>query len=122
MSSGAVRRFTPELVIEAIKGSGAIMSTIARRLSCDWRTADKYCQKWEATRHALANETETILDMAESKLYESIQGGNTQDAKWLLSTKGKRRGFTERHEVTGADDGPLQVVYKVVHANRDPDQ
>lgn len=109
--SRAPRRFTPEAVVQAIKGSGSIMSTIAKRLDCDWRTADKYCRKWESTRIALENETETVLDDAESVLYESIKEGNTQDAKWLLSTKGKQRGFSERHEVTGANGAPIQIVY-----------
>ena len=96
--SGARHSYTQETVLKAITGSGSIISTIAKRLGCGWMTARKYINKWEATRQAMIDEQETILDMAESKLYESIQGGNTQDAKWLLSTKGKARGFSERRE------------------------
>jgi transposase-like protein len=96
-------------VFTAIQDSGAVMSTIARRLSCDWHTAKRWCLKWEDTAQALEDETEKILDMAESKLYQSINEGNTQDAKWLLSTKGKRRGFTERTEITGAEGADLSI-------------
>ena len=36
---------------------------------------------------------EGVLDMAESVVYKSAKDGNTQDAKWLLSKKGKDRGY-----------------------------
>lgn len=106
---GAPKTYTTEDVLQAIKGSGAIVSTVAKRLSCQWITAKRYIDKWDETRRAFIDETETILDMAESKLYESIQGGNTQDAKWLLSTKGKNRGYSERKEITGADGDPVML-------------
>lgn len=88
-----------ETIITAIKGSGAIMNTIAKRLDVAWHTAHKYCNEYEETRQALKDETERTIDMAESAVLESIQNGNTQDAKWYLSTKGKGRGYSEKYEV-----------------------
>jgi len=107
---------TKSTVLAAIKGSGGVISTIAAKLSVDWHTAKKYVDKWEETRIALADESEKILDLAEVTLYDAIKEGNTQDAKWLLATKGKRRGFTERHELTGADGEDLKITYEIVHA------
>lgn len=88
-----------EDVLQAIQGSGGVMSTIAKRLDCAWNTARTWCNNWEETRQALDDECQKILDLAESKLYESISSGNTQDAKWLLSTKGKSRGYSSKHEI-----------------------
>lgn len=105
--------YSKEEVLEAIKGSGSIMTAVAKRLKCDWATARAYVRKWEETKQAWDNEGEHILDMAESKLYQSIQEGNTQDAKWLLATKGKRRGFSERHEITGADGEEMKLEVNV---------
>ena len=102
-------------VLKAIKGSGAVMSTIAKRLDCAWYTARKYVNEWEATRQAYEDEEQMILDLAESKIYESINNGNTQDAKWLLATKGKKRGFTEKQEVEHT--GIPEITIKVVNAN-----
>jgi hypothetical protein len=99
--------YKKEIVLEAIHDSGAIITTVARRLGCEWITAKKYIELWEETKRAMADEEETILDLCESALYNSVKGGDTQSAKWVLSTKGKRRGFTERHEVTGADGKDL---------------
>jgi len=100
-------------VLEAIKGSGSVTNTIAKRLGVTWHTAKRYINKWEATKRAFEDEEQTILDQAESAIYQSIQNGNTQDAKWLLATKGKNRGFSERHEITGADSGPMEFTLKI---------
>ena len=109
---GAPKKYTQKNILEAIKGSGAIVSTIAKRLDCEWITAKRYINKWEETKQAFLDEEETVLDMCESTLYTSVKGGDTQSAKWILATKGKRRGFTERHEITGADGDALEVSVK----------
>jgi hypothetical protein len=91
--------FDKKTVLNAIKDSSAIMSTIAKRLNCDWITANRYCHKWEATKEALENEKEKILDFAEGKMLEIINGGDGTMIRYLLSTKGKQRGYTEKTEV-----------------------
>lgn len=96
-------------IIEAIKDSGGIMSTIARRLDVTWHTADSWVKQYDETKQALQDERETILDLAESTLFRNIKDGNSQDAKWLLSTMGKNRGYSERQEITGVDGGPIDV-------------
>ena len=103
------KNYTKEQVEEAIKGSVGIMSTIAKRLDCNWRIAKKYCGKWECTRQALANENESIIDLAESKAFSLIKEGDAGMIKWFLSRKGKNRGYTERQEITGAGGGPIQT-------------
>lgn len=107
---GKKKAYTREQVLEAIKGSAGVISTIAKRLNCKWLTAQTWCKNWEETKKALADEEEAVLDMAESAVYKSIQDGNTQDAKWLLATKGKKRGFSEKHEIVG------EVTYSVIPA------
>lgn len=111
----ANKRYSKEIVLEAIKDSGAIVSTVARRLDCQWITAKRYIEKWEDTKRAFIDEEETILDMAEGTLFNAIKEKDVQAAKWILSTKGKRRGYSERHEITGADAEPIRI--EVIHAN-----
>jgi hypothetical protein len=96
--------YTEKKVLAAIKGSGGIITTIANRIGCEWHTAKKLTQKWQSTRDAYKDERETILDMSESAILKSIKEGNTQDAKWLLSSLGASRGFgkeqgTDKDEV-----------------------
>jgi hypothetical protein len=94
------RNFTKTKILKAIKGCGGIVSAVAKRLDCDWNTADKYIKMYDETKQAMLDEKETILDMAESAVYNSIKEGNTQDAKWVLSTIGKKRGFSEKMEIS----------------------
>jgi len=117
----AKRNFTKEQVLKAIEGTAGIMSTVASRLQCEWHTAQSYVDKWVCTQEAFKNERERVLDLAESVLIQNIrlmskvqtESGeivDTGDAKWMLSRMGKHRGYAERTEVSGPDDGP--VVFK----------
>jgi len=101
-----------ETVIEAIKGSAGIVSTIAKRLGVEWHTANERIQKYPETLKAFADEREGILDMAEATILTAIKSGDTGSAKWLLSTIGKKRGFSEKLEVQ--IDGEISTPVKFV--------
>ena len=121
--------YTAAQFIEAIPGTGGIISTIADRVGCTWNTAKKYIDEHATIRAAYDDEAERIVDLAESVLVKNIQnaakmvkqGGivDTGDVKWYLSRKGKSRGYVERQEVTGADSGPLTI--RVEYADIDFD-
>lgn len=96
-------------ILEAIEGTGGIILTVAKKLGVHWNTAEKYCLMYEETRTALNNEKEKILDLAEIGIYKKIQEGDTDIGKWVLSRKGKNRGWSERQEITGKDGGKLEV-------------
>ena len=99
-------------VLNAIKDSGGVISTIARRLNCNWNTAKTYCDKWESTKTALQDEKETTLDTAEIKLLDAIKAGDTQIIKWFLSTKGKDRGYTTKIETSiQTSDDPIINIH-----------
>ena len=119
------KNYPLQVVLEAITGSGGITLTVASRLHCDWATARKYIDKWETTRNAFEAEGQQILDIAESVLDRNIriaykqqrnpdtgeeQIVDTGDVKWLLSRKGKTRGYSERTEIAGTgDQGEITV-------------
>ena len=101
------------MFLDAIPGTGGIVTAIAKRVGCSWHTADKYIKKHPTIQRAYRDECERVLDMAEAKVIELISAGDPQMLRYYLSTKGKHRGYTERQEVTGAGGEPviLQVVY-----------
>lgn len=103
-------------VLDAIKDSGGIISTIARRLHCNWNTAKTYCDKWESTKAALQEEKETTLDTAEIKIRDAINAGDINIIKWFLSTKGKERGYTTDLKTTlqlnEKPDDILHIVFE----------
>ena len=67
---------------------------------------------------------ETALDFVESKLFQKINGISTKSHDgevyqqppsdtaiiFYLKTRGKRRGYIERTELTGADGGPVELT------------
>ncbi len=113
--------------ITAIPGTGGIISTIARRVDCDWTTAKKWVTEKPTVAAVYNAECETVIDTAEGVVIGNIQAAvqiqqkarnegkprlvDSADAKWLLTKKGKHRGYVDsRQEITGADGGPLIVV------------
>ena len=113
-------RYTAQQFIDAIPGTAGIVTTIARRIGCDWHTARRYIDQYPTIKAAYDDECEKVLDAAESAVIQAItpkEGGEADipTAKWYLTMKGAKRGYapTERHEHSGTDGGPitLKVVY-----------
>lgn len=108
---GKPLQFSAQQFLDAIPGTGGIIAAIAKRVGCAWHTAKKYIENHPTVHAAYEDECESVLDLAEAKTIEAIRNGDTQMIRYYLSTKGKRRGYTERTEITGADNEPLTVRY-----------
>jgi hypothetical protein len=91
--------FKTQQFIDAIPGTGGIVSAIARKVGCAWHTARKYIDAHPTVRLAYDSECESVLDLAEAQTIKAIKDGDTQMIRYYLSTKGKRRGYTERLEL-----------------------
>src|SRR5688572_16034425 len=92
--------YTVNQFIKAIPGTGGIVSTIARRVGCDWQTAKRFITRYPTVERVYQSECETVLDLAEVKLIEAVKAGDFPAIKFYLTTKGKNRGYTERQEIT----------------------
>lgn len=98
----SARRF-----IEAIPGSAGIIAVIAKRVGCEWHTAKKYIERLPSVKRAYEDECENTLDLGEAKLIEAVRNGEPWAVKYLLSTKGRKRGYVERQERETV--GPIEV-------------
>lgn len=103
--------FTARQFIDAIPGTGGIITTIARRVGCSWHTAKKYVDSYPSIQRAYQDECESVLDLAEAQLISAIKARDLQAIRYYLSTKGKRRGYTERHEITGGEGRPIRLTW-----------
>jgi len=90
--------YTVKQFLDAIPGSGGIVGTIAKRVGCEWSTADKWIRTHATLQQAYQDECETVNDLAESVIIKNIQAGDTADAKWWIARK-RREQFTERTEI-----------------------
>ena len=52
---------------------------------------------------------DVALDFAESALHDNIRNGKEASIIFYLKTKGKKRGYIERQEITGADSGEITI-------------
>lgn len=102
------RRPNKKTILAAILNSGGIVSAIAERLQCSWGTTKIWIDKYEECKTALQDETEKLLDIGESALVKNIKAGDERAIEFLLSTKGKHRGFTTRQEVTGIEGKKIE--------------
>ena len=95
-----------EMIKALIKSLGVVTLAcekvgIERSTHYDWLKAD------EKYKQAVEDIAEVELDFAESMLHKQIQDKDTAATIFFLKTKGKKRGYIERQEVTGADGKDL---------------
>lgn len=64
---------------------------------------------------------ERFLDFLEGKLVEKINKGDTTSIIFALKTKGKKRGYVERQEITGADGIPNNFQVEIIRSDKDSD-
>lgn len=85
---------TRGLLVLAAKKTG-----ISYDLFLKWRNQDEEFKNQVYDLLDVCNENN--LDLAEGKLYSSINSGNLTSILFFLKTKGKHRGYIERQEITG---------------------
>ena len=110
---GRKRILKKKELLEAIQGSYGIISTIAARLHCNWHTVDETIKLYPECMQALADENESILDFTEGKAIERIKEGDGTMIRFMLATKGKKRGYTYEDKMEDDDtteDNTLNVI------------
>ena len=97
---------------KAVKGTGGIYSTIADKLGVCRQTVSKYLKDNLKARQLLESEQERITDSAEGVLFKKIVKEEDMNAvKYYLSTKGKKRGYVEKTEVSNEVSGTVKLEW-----------
>ena len=91
--------YTAKQFIDAIPGSGGIVTTVAKRVGCSWQTAKKYIDTYPTIKQAYQDECEEINDMVVSVILKAIRDGDIATAKWWASRKRKQE-FGDAIDVT----------------------
>lgn len=106
---------------------GGVLSDIAANIGVERVTVYAWCEADPEFKQALEDSRERFVDLAESNLRKLVAGvpaiekdenGEKRFAGWIerpsetaiiftLKTRGKKRGYVERQEVTGADGAEL---------------
>jgi hypothetical protein len=88
-----------DTVLEAVRGSGGIVSVVAKKLDVHWGVAKKVIEEHPETVQAFQEERERVLDMGEQHLLRKISEGDLPTIKWYMGRIGKDRGYSTRNEV-----------------------
>ena len=87
-----------EVILAAIKGTGGIMVTIAKRLQSARSTAAIWIESHEETKQAYVDEIDSAVDLAEMGLLECLKDRQGWAINLMLLTKGAKRGYVERQD------------------------
>ena len=101
--------YTAQQFIDAIPGTGGVISSIAAKVGCAWHTAKKYIDNFTTVNQAWSNERNKITDKAQHNIIKAINGGDLQMSKWWLQVMDPEFTPTTRSEITGAKGGPIET-------------
>ena len=104
--------FKKQDILNAIKDSGGIITSVAVALNCDWHTAKANIERYEETQEAFNGELETGLDLVEGKAYAQARNGDGAMIRFILATKGRNRGYGETAPQS-ADDTAEDTEIKI---------
>lgn len=101
-------------MLAALEKTLGVVATAAKMASIDRVTHYRWLEKDAKYKAEVEDRQELALDFAETKLNLLIQQGDTQATMFLLRTRGRKRGYAERQELTGADGGDLIPKRQVI--------
>jgi hypothetical protein len=111
-----MKKIAKRKLLKAIETSkGGIISAIAEKCGVDWHTVDKAIQADPECLQAWIDQRELFLDVCENTIAKSVASGDTQDAKWVLSRLGKKRGYGDQMDVNLA--GKVDINWDDTDAN-----
>lgn len=114
-------------MVQALAQTYGRVTDAAKIVDIDRTTHYRWMKEDEEYKTAVESVGEVALDFVEGKLFELIEGAerevmteagpimlketpNPTACIFYLKTKGKKRGYVERQEITGADGGAVTIV------------
>lgn len=95
-------------MIAALESTLGVVTPAAKKANISSGTHYKWLKEDEEYAAQVRATKDIALDFAESQLHQQIKSGNATSTIFFLKTQGKKRGYVERQEITGADGGPIQ--------------
>jgi DNA-directed RNA polymerase specialized sigma subunit len=104
-------KITAEQAIEALKGTGGVKTTIAKRLKVTRQTVDNYLNRWSTFQQAYLDEKASVDDAAVSVVMADIMNNhNVETAKWWIARKLPE--FSDTSKV--AHSGEITTITRIV--------
>lgn len=101
-------------IIQALEQSLGVVTTACKKVGVGRTQFYQWLKDDEVFRKEVEDISNIALDFAESQLHKQIGDGNTSATIFYLKTKGKKRGYIERQEITGADGMPTNFQIEII--------
>ncbi len=108
-------------IIEALEKSLGVVTTACKKVGIGRTTFYGWLKDDPDFAEKVNDIQEIALDFVESKLFENIKDGKTAEMIFYLKSKGKKRGYVERQEITGADGMPTDFKIEIIDKIKDTD-
>jgi hypothetical protein len=99
-------------LLEALEKNLGVVTAACKQVGVNRATYYKYINSDPEFAAAVKDIDNITLDFAESQLYKQIKNGNITATIFFLKTKGKKRGYVERQEITGKDGQAINQTQK----------
>ena len=113
------RHIKKESILKALEQSLGIVTVACKKADVPRSTFYKWLNEDEEFAKQVHDIENIALDFAESQLHNQISNNSTAATIFYLKTKGKKRGYIERQEITGADGMPTNFQIKIIDNARD---
>ena len=108
------RHIKKESILKALEKSLGIVTVACKKANVPRSTFYKWLNEDEEFAKQVKDIENIALDFAESQLHKQIGDGSTAATIFYLKTKGKKRGYIERQEITGADGMPNNFKVEII--------
>jgi hypothetical protein len=103
-------RYTADQVARALKATRGLVSLAAQHLGCDPDTVQGYCRRHATVEAAKRQARDSILDVAEARLFLAVDRGEAWAITFYFKTIGCIRGYGERLDVSLSLERAASVV------------
>jgi hypothetical protein len=109
-------------IIDALEKSLGIVTTAVRNVGIARSTFYKWYSEDKEFKAQVDDIENIALDFAESQLHVQISDGIPTSTIFYLKTKGKKRGYVERTEITGVEGEPTAFKIEIIDRSQDTDK
>ena len=108
------QRFSTQQVINALRSARGIQYGAALILKCTRQTVSNYIDRYPTVKQVYDEERESMIDIAESRLLDSVIRGDAWAIGFTLRTLGRDRGYVVRQETTSltSEEGLASLLHQ----------
>ena len=96
--NGKKREQTAARIIAALYETKGLLNLTAQKTGIGYRTVCRYVAEYPTVKEAVREAKESMIDIAEAKLYGAITKGEPWAICFYLKTQAKSRGYVEKVE------------------------